>query len=270
MTIPGLYRRLKKGQLLLLAHMIFFPLFVFAQHPDTSKLKFGGSFGMENHRYIPKNDFYQYYYDDSVDSTVYCCTQNRIRKYVDFAKGKTMDCIIKRAGEDFYNSVHLESFSVIYHNFHEIENFDSLMYDIDKCGEVNYWLTYSYFPDSLTQYGFGIELDKKGNCISKIKIPIMSTNSDFKRIIPFDKIYKIVIQNFNSKPIESIKLEYCEKVNSFCWLVTEEYKPQVQKNIGENTIEVIGDNYSIELLYINAQTGKIVKRENKTGIILWD
>jgi len=98
----------------------------------------------------------------------------------------------------------------------------------------------------------------------------LSTNRDFRNIIPFDKIYGVVIQNFNSKPIESIKLEYCEKVNSFCWLVTEDYEPQVQKEIGENTFEVIGDNYTIELMYINAQTGKVVKRENETGFIHWD
>lgn len=250
--------------------MISFPLLGFAQHPDTAKLQFGGWFGMENDRDSPKNDFYQYYYDNSVDSTVYCCTQNRIRKYVDFTKGTAKDCIIKRAGEDFYNSLHHEGFSVIYHNYHDIENFDSLMYEIDKCGEVNYWLTYSYYPDSITQYGFGIELDKKGNCVSKIKIPIQSTNRGFKEIITFDKIYGIVVQNFNSKPIESIKLEYCEKVNSFCWLVTEDYEPQVKKKIGENAFEVIGDFYMIELLYINAQTGKIVNRENKTGFIHWD
>lgn len=270
MIITSIYKGLKTGQLLLLTFIISFPLFGFAQQPDTAKLKFGGWHGMENGRYIPKNDFFQYYYDDSVDSTVYCCTQNRIRKYVDFTKGKAKDCIIKRAGVDFYNSLHHESFAVIYHNYHDIENFDSLMYNIDKCGDVNYWLTYSYFPDSLTQYGFGIELDANGNCVSKIKIPFQSTNRDFEKIIPFDKIYRIVIQNFNSKPIESIKLEYCEEINTFCWLVTEDYEPQVQKEIGENTFEVFGDEYTIELLYINAQTGKIVKREKDSGFIIWD
>lgn len=263
-------KRLKTGQIFFLALMIYFPIVGYAQQPDFEKLKFGGWFGMENDRYIPKNDFYQYYYDDTVDSTIYCCTQNRIRKYVDFTKGKAKDCIIKRAGEDFYNSLQHESFSVIYHNYHDIKSFDSLMYDIDKCGDVNYWLTYSYFPDSITQYGFGIELDFKGNCISKIKIPIQATNKNFKEIIPFAKIYKIALQNFNSKPIESIKLEYCEEINSFCWLVTEDYKPQVQKEIGENTFEVIGNEYKIELLYINAQTGKIVKRDYNESIIIWD
>ena len=148
MINSSLYEKLKKGQFLLLTIMISFPLYGFGQQPDTTKLKFGGWFGMENDRYIPKNDFYQYYYDDSVDSTIYCCTQNRIRKYVDFTKGKARDCIIKRAGEAFYKSLQHESFSVIYHNYHDIENFDSLMYDIDKCGDVNYWLTYSYFSDS--------------------------------------------------------------------------------------------------------------------------
>lgn len=261
---------LKKRQIFLLTLIIGLSVNGFAQQPDFDKLKFGGWFGMENDRYIPTNDFYQYYYDDSIDSTIYCCTQNRIRKYVDFTKAKAKNCIIQRAGVDFYNSLQLESFSVIYHNYQDIENFDSLMYDIEKCGDVNYWLTYSYFPDSITQYGFGIELDTRGNCISEIKIPILSTNKNFKKIIPFAKIYEIAIQNFNSKPIESIKLDYCKEINSFCWLVTEDYEPQVQKEIGDNTFEVIGDEYKIELLYINAQTGKIVKRDFNTGLIIWD
>ena len=264
MTIKTLDINYKISNLFFLILLFCLPLKSIAQFPDIDKLKFGGWFGMEQGRYIPKNDLYQYYYDDEVDSTLYCCPQSRIKKYVDFIKNKSEQVISNKAGYKFYSSLKFQDFVVIYHDYHNIYNFDSIQYEIEKCGRVNYWLTYSFFPDSITEYGFGLEFDFEGNCISKLKIPNQSENPSFNDIIPFHEALETAKQILNPKLIESIKLEYCDSTNSFCWLVTtKEYKPQVQVEIGKNKFKTINNVYENELLFINAQTSKIISRKKE-------
>jgi hypothetical protein len=245
--------------------LLIFSAQCFTQNTDIDKLKFGGSSGMSPKNYSPMTDYYQYYYNETVDSTAHCCPQTRIKKYFEFITEKSRLLIVDRAGIDFYNTLILKNFVIIYPNYKEFSNFYDIKYNIDIFDEVIYWVVYSYFHNSKVEYGFGVELNKNGECISEIQIPKQTNNRSFRNIISFNKALEIAREHLKSKPIESVSLEYCAEINSFCWLVTEDYKPQIQRKIGENKIQFFNNTFEIELLYINAQNGTIVKSETMYG-----
>jgi hypothetical protein len=244
-----------KGCLQNLSILILTTYTVVGQCPDSDKLKFGGDFGTSYGAYHAKTATIEYFYYD-VDTSKYCCQISKIQKYSDFILQKAEKYIKQRAGNLFYNKLIFQNFMVIYHDYSVLPNFDSVKYDLDKSGKINYWLTYSYFPDSSIEYGFGIEFDSKGNRISEHKIPDFSKNKNFMDLISpckaleIEKTQKIV----EIDSVKSIELNYDDKINSFVWIIKEGY-PDTE-----------GNNES-DILFINANSGRLYKTEKEMHLI---
>lgn len=218
---------------------------IYAQCPDCDKLKFGGWLGIDS--YDPATAEIQYFSYD-VDTVNYCCHINRIKKYADFILAKSDNYIKHRAGTAFYSKLVFHDIMVIYHDYGTLTNLDYFPYELDKCGRVTYWLTYSYFQDSTIEYGFGVEFDSNGKKISESLIPNSTVNPNFMNIIglcsAIDIVKKQNIVHFNA--IKTIELNYDNKINSLIWLVKEDY-PDTE------------GLHEQDVLYINANTGKLYK-----------
>ena len=224
-----------------------------AQCHDRDKLKFGGTMGTNS--YIPSTSTIQYFSYD-IDTLNYCCHINKIQKYADFILPKTDKYIKQRAGIKFYNKLVFHDIMVIYHDYSVIQNFDSLQYKLENCGRITYWLTYSYFQDSTIEYGFGIEFDSNGKKISKNLIPKISKNPKFMNIVGVCSAIELVKRQKTAQidSIKSIELNYDEDINSFIWMVEEAY-PETE------------GAHEQDVLFINANTGKLYKTERNIIII---
>jgi hypothetical protein len=240
-------------QLLSILVFILTASFAVAQCPDSDKLKFGGTMGTDS--YIPATSTIQYFSYD-MDTLNYCCHINKILKYAEFIIPKAEKYIKKRAGINFYNRLVFHDIMVIYHDYSVIKNFDSIQYNLEKCGRITYWLTYSYFKDSTIEYGFGIEFDSNGKKISGNLIPNISKNQKFMNIIGLCSAIELVKKQkvVQLDSIKSIELNYDDKINSFIWLVEEAY-PETEGAHEQN------------LLFINANTGKLYKTEKNMFFI---
>lgn len=219
-----------------------------AQCPDSGKLKFGGSFGTDS--YNTKTSEIQYFSYD-VDTSLYCCHINKIKKYADFILAKAGKYIKQRAGSDFSRKLIFHDLMVIYHDYSKLTNFDSLEYNLANCGRISYWLTYSYSHDATIEYG--IEFNSKGERISKHMIPDVSKNKNSMNIIGLCKAIETAknqkIVQFDS--IKSIELGYDNKINSLIWLIREDY-PDTE------------GFHKPDVLFINGNTGQLYKTEKET------
>jgi hypothetical protein len=224
-----------------------------AQCPEVEKLKFGGWLGTDS--YSPKTSMIQLFSYD-MDTLNYCCHINKIQKYADFILPKAERYIKKRAGINFYKRLIFHYIMVIYHDYSVVPNFDSLQYNLDNCGRITYWLTFSYFQDSTIEYGFGIEFDSNGKRISENMIPDISKNPSFMNIIGLCEAIEIV-KNQNVVQLDSIKsieLNYDNKINSLIWLIKEDY-PDTE------------GPHEQDIIFINAKTGKLYRKEKNTFYI---
>lgn len=221
------------------------------QCPDRDKLKFGGTFGTSFNAYNPKTSTEAYFYYD-VDTSKYCCQISKIQKYSDFILQKAEKYIKQRAGNLFFNKLIFQNFMVIYLDYSIMANFDSVKYDLDKSGKIYYWLTYSYFPESTIEYGFGIQFDSKGNRISEHNIPDFSKNPNFMNLISPCKALDIGKSQKIAKldSIKSIELNYDNRINSFVWQIKEGYP-------------VIEGFHEYDILFINANSGDLYKTEKQ-------
>jgi len=233
--------------------LILIPVSVIAQCPDSNKLKFGGFFGTDS--YSPKTATIEYF-SYNLDTLNYCCHINKIQKYADFILGKSEKYIRQRAGTIFFKKLVFHHIMVIYHDYSLLSNYDSLKYKLDNCGRISYWLTYSYFHDSTIEYGFGIEFDSSGKRISENMIPDISKNPNFMNLIGLCKAIEVVKKQkiVQLDSINSIELNYDNKINSFVWLIKENYP--ITEGFHEQ-----------DLLIINANTGKLYKTEKEMLII---
>jgi hypothetical protein len=225
----------------------------FAQCPDSDKLKFGGTMGTDSYLW-PASTIQYFSYD--IDTLKYCCHINKIQKYADFVLPKAEKYIKQRAGINFFNKLTFHDIMVIYHDYFITKNFDSLQYNLDNCGRITYWLTYSYFQDSTIEYGFGVEFDSNGKKISKNLIPDISKNPKFMNIVGICSVIELVKKQkvVQIDSIKSIELNYDDKINSFIWLVKEAY-PETE------------GAHEQDVLFINANTGKIYKTEKDMIVI---
>lgn len=147
---------------------------------------------------------------------------------------------------------------VIYHDFSTLSTFYDQMYNLDNCGRISYWLTYKYLQDTSIEYLFGIEYDFEGNRVSDDKFPDISKNKKFMKIIELCKAIDIV-KNQNNVQIDSIKsieLNYDNDINSYVWLITEDY-PSTTTGFHE-----------YDLIFINANSGELYKHEKMAAMII--
>jgi hypothetical protein len=216
----------------------------FGQCPDYDKLDFGGTFLYRTRKYIP--------FDPNISDTIqYCCDLKKIKKYSDKIIISAKDYIIKRAGENFFKNLEVESIEVNYPNSIKISYENQDLYNLENY-DVKYWIKYTY-RNNKYEYGFGLFFDKKGNFISENKFPNIQKNSLFESFIDPCEALKLVRENesFKNKTIDFIELAYLDEINSFCWLIKEKH---ITSKLGVS-------KYKLLSFYINANSGKLEKTE---------
>jgi hypothetical protein len=85
--------------------------------------------------------------------------------------------------------------------------------------------------------------------ISDDKFPDISKNKIFENLFSSDKALKIAkkTKELHGKLTKAAFPIYIEKINSFCWLIEEEYCPEKLGVVKDTTVEIL----------INASSGKI-------------
>ena len=198
-----------------------------------------------------------------------CCDISKIQYYADNILKSVESYIVSRGNENFYNTIKLESFKVIYHEFTKIPDFYRLQFELSKCGKITYWLTYSYKPNEEVDYTFGIELNSNGKVISKHAFPEYDNNINFENFISVCQALEVAKnqKQVNIEPILSIQLAFLEESNSFCWVVTQDFRPQLKKETSYNVYKANSGYYEINEIYIDANFGRIVKNDKRYGAV---
>jgi hypothetical protein len=227
----------------------------FSQCENASKLKLGGTYMSQTNNSIP----FEVKYKDSIyhEDIFYPFDLKKIEKYSSFILLKAKTYIVNRAGENFFKNIQFESLEVNYPETIKVEYENEDLFKLENY-TVKYWVLYTYKNNNI-KYAFGLEFDKNGKMISENKFPKFSKNKDFENLTNYCKALELVEKNkrFKNKEVELIKLEYIDKLNSFCWLVEEKMK-----------IEKLGtQEYSIDLYYVNANTNKLESIKKNTGIV---
>lgn len=228
---------------------LFFCYSAFGQCDDYDKLDLGGN-------YMSRTRHYLHFYPEITDTVKYCCDLNKISKYANPILEKAKSFIVSRGGESFYSKLKLHAIEVNYPESVKYNYEDKQSYILEKYN-ITYWILYTYNED---QYAFGLLFDKDGNFISENMFPDIRISPGFENFIePCDALS--IAKNhgdFGDKNIEFIELTYVNEINSFCWLIKEEYVP---KEIGPF-------HEDLTLVYINAITSEIFKfdKEEIVGV----
>lgn len=235
----------------LIITLLFISSFTFGQCPDYNKLEFGGTFLSRTHNYIP--------FDPNISDTIqYCCDLKKIKKYTDEITSKAKNYIIKRAGENFFKKLEIESIEVNYPASIKISYENQNLYNLSNY-DVKYWVLYNYKNNDYS-YGFGLLFDKNGNFISENMFPDIIKNPSFENFFSPCDALEIVKKDkrFRNKIIDFIELTYVDEINSFCWLIKEDH---ITSKIGVS-------KYKLLSFYINANSGKLEKvlESNETSI----
>ena len=246
----------------LILSLIFIINSAFTQCPEIDRLRPGGYSGSGPY----DSETIIISYNNVVNSN----KKHPIKNYVDEINNASIDYIIERGGKNFYDNTELENFKVIYHDFSKIRNFSEKQHNLESCGKITYYLSYKYKPDDTIVYNFAIKFDKSGKIISESAFPNIKMNENFEKLITPCKAVEIAKNQrmVNIEPILSIRLEYEHKINAFCWVVTEDYRPQLTKKTGAFAKEAMTGTYAINSVYINANTEIIVKTDKEFGVIV--
>lgn len=234
----------------------------FSQCDDIDKLEMGGTYYTPSGHYIP----FEIKYADSTyyDSVFYPIDIKKIEKYSDFILLKAKKYIVSRANINFYNKLKIheyrvnypDSIKVIYENpdFYNLSN-----YNVTHC------ILYTYQNNGYG-FAFGLVFDKDGKMISENKFPDFSRNPEFEDFIePCVALETVKLdERFKGKKVEFIELAYLDEINSFCWLIQEDYNVSEKQDIEfEKWYE-----YTEQSFYVNANSSKIEKIEdNKRQVI---
>lgn len=226
----------------------------FSQCRDINKLETGGTYYLRSGNYIPFEVKYtdKVYYDD----IFYPFDIKKIEKYSDIILLKVKDYIVSRANIDFYNRLELHVFRVNYDDSIKVSYENQSLYNLSNYN-VTYWIFYTYRNNGY-EFAFGLEFDKDGKMISENKFPSSKLNPDFENFIkPCKALHKVKTDDrFFNKKVDYIELAYLDEINSFCWLIQENY--DISDEI-EN-IEFEKWYYYSELrFYVNANKNVIEK-----------
>lgn len=157
---------------------------------------------------------------------------------------------------------------VIYHDFKKLDNYYDVYLDLDKCGKISYWITYTYLFSDTIKYSFGLEFDKLGHLVSSEKFPDLSKNQEAEKLITFCQAIETLKRDkrFENKEIESIELNYLHETNSFVWLIKEDKNKQLEK---VDTSDHKFHKYKIDKFYVNANTAVIEKISTQEGQVIY-
>jgi hypothetical protein len=183
------------------------------------------------------------------DSIFYPFDMKMIGKHSSFILSKAKTYIVNRAGESFFKNIELESIEVNYPKNIKVEYENLKLFELDNY-DVKYWVLYTYKKDTY-KYAFGLLLDKKGNMISENVFPDISKKPLFENYINPCIALNLARSDkrFINKKIDYIELAYVDELNTFCWLIQEDWIPT---KLGVS-------NYELSSFYVNANSAKIEK-----------
>jgi hypothetical protein len=231
----------------------------FSQCDDIEKLEFGGTYLSKTRNYIP--------FDLEISDTIkYCCDSKKIQKYLDVIIPKAKDFITKRANSDFYNRLEIHQIEVNYDKEIDISYSNQELYELSNYPTHTYWILYTYRNNGI-EYGFGLEFNKDGKMVSENKFPDFSLNPEFENLnepcLALEKVKSD--ERFKDKKVGFIELAYIDDINSFCWLIQEDYNVSKKQDIEfEKWYE-----YSEQSYYVNVNTNKIEKIEDKKKQVVY-
>jgi len=235
----------------------------FAQCDDIDKLELGGTYMSRTKNYIP----FEIKHKDSIEreNTFYPYDVKNIEKYSDFVLKKTKEYIITRANADFYNKLEMGEFRVNYLDSVKAEYDKPEFYELSNYN-VTYWILYTYRNNGF-EYAFGLEFDKNGKMISENNFPDFSLNPKFENLIePCLALEKVKSdERFKDKKVDFIELSYLDEVNSFCWLIQEDFNVSEKQEIDfEKWYE-----YSEQSFFVNANSNEIEKIEDQKKQVIY-
>ncbi len=252
-----------KQPLFIIILYFFTNLYIFCQCPGYEKLTPGSQTQIGP---FPNETLVLNY---KLERKTVCCDISKIQYYADNILKSVENYVVSRGGNNFYNTIKLESFKVIYHDFTKIPDFYRVQFELSKCGKITYWLTFRYNPNEEVDFTFGIELNGNGKVISNHAFPEYSENINFENFISVCQALDVVQnqQKVNINPIISIEISYLEEFNTFCWLITQDFRPQLKKETGYNQYKANSGYYEINDIYVHANLGYIVKYGKRYGAV---
>jgi len=235
----------------------------FAQCDDIDKLELGGTYLSRTRNYIP----FEIKYKDKIEKedTFYPYDIKNIEEYSDFILINAKKYIVKRANIDFYNKLEMGEFQVNFLDSVKAEYDNDKLYNLLNYN-VTYWILYTYRNNGF-EYAFGLEFDKDGKMVSENKFPDFSLNPEFENLnepcLALEKVKSD--KRFKGKKVDFIELAYLDEINSFCWLIQEEYNVNEKQKIEfEKWYE-----YSEQSFYVNVNTNIIEKIEDKKKQVVY-
>lgn len=235
----------------------------FAQCEDIDKLELGGTYLSRTRNYIP----FEIKYEGKIEkeNIFYPYDIKNIEKYSNFILLKTKEYIVERAGVEFYNKLEMGQFQVNYFDNIKAEYDKPELYELANYN-VTYWILFTYRNNGF-EYAFGLEFDKGGKMVSENKFPDFSLNPEFENLTePCLALQKVKSdERFKDKKVDFIELAYIDDINSFCWLIQEDYNVSEKQKIEfEKWYE-----YSEQSFFVNANTNVIEKIENNKKQVVY-
>lgn len=231
----------------------------FSQCDDIDKLELGGTYLSKTSNYIP-------FHLEISDTVKYCCDSKKIQKYLDIIIPKAKEFITSRANSEFYKKLEIHQIEVNYGKEIDISYSNQDLYELSNYPTHTYWILYTYRNNGF-EYAFGLEFDKDGIMVSENKFPDFSLNPEFENLnepcLALEKVKSD--ERFKDKKVDFIELAYIDDINSFCWLIQEDYNVgEKQKIEFEKWYE-----YSEQSFFVNANTNVIEKIENNKKQVIY-
>jgi len=236
----------------------------FSQCDNIEKLEMGGTHLSKTHNYLyfKEKDKDKIYYEN----IAYPIDIKKIEKYSDFILKKAEKYIIERADTEFFKKLEIYQVEVNYDESIKVSSSNEDLFELSNYPTSTYWVIYDYLNNGI-EYAFGLEFDQDGNMISENKFPDYSLNPKFEKLIePCLALEKVKSdERFKHKKVDFIELAYLDEINSFCWLIQEDYDLSEKQDIEFETWY----EYSEQSFYVNANSNEIEKIEDKKNRIIY-
>ncbi|HYV92891.1 MAG TPA: hypothetical protein VE978_13930 [Chitinophagales bacterium] len=164
-----------------------------------------------------------------------------------------------RVGQQFYLKLNYYQCQIVdFQRFDEIKQEKGWIDENLSDKRVKYAIQYYFVIQDSLRYYLSLVFDKDGRIISKDQLPSVRKNKRFNEIISVCDANKIAEHGkaFNAE-YESTSLEYMDRRNCFVWRIEVEEAP-VPRGKPNKIIH--------RILLLNANNGKVMKREKETWI----
>ncbi|MDQ3109369.1 MAG: PepSY domain-containing protein [Bacteroidota bacterium] len=163
--------------------------------------------------------------------------------------------LLDRVGASFYSRLQYYSCQVI--DFKKYDEIKKTRPWIDKKSadkRVKYAIQYFFIVQDSMRYYLSLVFDKDGKVISDHFLPDKKTNENFAQLINSCSAIQIAEADSVFKgQAEEISLEYLPEENAFVWVVQKPVEYRDRTNIHPGIV-------------INANTGKLVKRQTRKSV----